>query len=166
MGLPSKLFTSPYTTIAGKGRLVTFKNAFVTQIDITGPNLPAWPFLQGATSVQAISEETFLQRFNVQEYAAARKRAWTSENIPQLGFTEIFTVDGRRLIWEVQQQSRQMHTVDLLPLINSFFSTGGLHATMPNGGGYMIVNPANIATIAFYPGPPEAPFKAWRAESI
>ncbi len=157
---PERLFAQPQFTIAGDRSLSLFPTAHITRLDISADDLPVWPFLQEAESVEDIDEETFQHRFDPEEYALARRRAWEQPGAQQTGFTELELTDGQHLFWEVQMASRPLLKVDVGQIGKPLLASGGLHARRPDGG-YMIVNPAHILRLTFSPGPPQVSARAW-----
>jgi hypothetical protein len=139
--------------IAETGAFSAIRTSQISTIEITTQNLPKWPFAQGAQWVENISPEQFRERFQVESYVEARRKASTSAGQIQLGFTELEMVTGQVLIWEVVMESKELTGMDILPYINSLIGSHGLYAIQP-GHGAIIVNPNNMRAARFLPGPP------------
>ena len=154
---PARLFsTSPTLLLSGGGALTVFPVARVERVDIVGAALPAWPFLGGATAVREVSETEFLAAYDPLRFAEDRREARAA----RIGFTEYWTVSGQHVFWEVRMESLEMTAIDFKPYIQSLFAAGGLHASTAEGG-IAVLNPANLLSMTFHPGPPLPPAGAW-----
>lgn len=160
---PSKLYVLPTIMIGSAGLVTSYQTESITRIDLAGPELPDWPYLQGAGRITETPLEEYYRERRTPGYVEARKRAWGESGTLQIGFTELELTDGQRLVWEVRMQSRELTVLDIVPFTHQLLAAGGLHALRIEGG-VMMINPANVVRLSFFPGPPELPLLAWKAD--
>lgn len=162
---PDRFFTQPTFVIHGPGALAVFRSASVARIDLIADNCPKWPFLQQAESVREVDDEEFDLRYDPEEYAR-RRLAEVSGGVPShQGYTRIHLSTGEHVTWEVKSPARTGTVLDIMPRAAMLLNSGGLYATRKDRG-VMIINPHHIASLVFFPGPPEVPARAIHANLV
>lgn len=162
---PNRLFAGRHLLIRAEDSVVAVRPDFVTRLDIISDNLPQWPYLHNATDIRQIWRGDIEERFAPERARAEREAAASAPGQPHTGFVSFHLVDQQTIYWEVTMPSQALLTSDIDRYLASILEAAGLHARM-EGQGVMIINPANIAQVRFYPGPPELPARAWEMQTL
>jgi hypothetical protein len=159
---PNKIFEQRQLVVASAHSLTVFPSASIVRVDLVMDGYPDWEFHFGVSLVQEITEEEFQDRYRPSQDPDPRL---LPPGAPVIAFAEIELVNGERLITEIHT-----HLEARLPLEQSIFFQQIL--TVPSlysrklGGGAILLNPASIVRMTFYPGPPSTPPNALPAEPL
>ena len=159
---PNKIFEQRQLVVASAHSLTVFPCASIARVDLVMDGYPDWEFHYGVSSVQEITEEEFRQRYQPSRDPDPRL---LPAGAPVIAFGEIELANGERLFTEIHT-----HIEARLPLEESIFLQQLLSApslySRKLGGGAILLNPANIVRLTFYPGPPSTPPNALPAEPL
>jgi hypothetical protein len=159
---PSKIFEQRQLVVASGHSLAIFPCTAIVRVDLVMEGFPDWEFHHGLSNVQEITEEEFRQRYDPEQYHAGHP---LPPGAPVVVYAEIELADGERIFSEVHT-----HVEARLPVEQSMFFQQLLTApslyTRRRGGGAIVINPASIVRLTFYPGPLTAPPNALPAEPL
>jgi hypothetical protein len=159
---PNKIFEQRQLVVASAHSMTVFPCASIARVDLVMDGYPDWEFHFGVSSVQEITEEEFRQRYRPRRDPDPRL---LPPGAPVTVFAEIELANGERLFTEIHT-----HLEARLPLEQSIFFQQLLTApslySRKLGGGAILLNPATIVRLTFYPGPPNTPPNALPAEPL
>jgi hypothetical protein len=156
---PARIFTQRHLTISSQHSITFFPCAAVARVDLVMDEFPDWPFHHGVEDVVEITEEEFEQRFHPADRSVGRPGALA------VRFGELELTNGERLFLQAYVYETPLTPVDQAIFVQQILTAPSLHARRL-GGGAILVNPAHILRMAFYPGPPETPPNAWPADPL
>ena len=162
---PTKLFAQPLMMFGGSDSLTTFQLSQVARVEFIAENTPDYPFYHGVLDIQQITPDEFRARYHPQTFAALREKAQATPDTPITVFTEMELVNGERLFFQVCVKVTERLPLEQGIFVSQLFNAHGLHARR-QGGGVVIVNPANIARFTLYPSPPTLPPGTWQASRV
>lgn len=159
---PERVFSLPYLAITGTSSLTGIPCPKITAIEFVTSVFPLWSFPPEITDIAEISEEGFRAGF-LSFREALKMRVKTPEvGDPYVSYGEIALSGGKKVHVEVRGVIRNV--VEQRRLVHQVFTAPCLIARRREGGA-LLVNPANLLTVEFSPGPREAPSTAWPAEN-
>jgi hypothetical protein len=156
---PGRIFGQRHLILAGGASMSIFPTGAVARIDLVMDCFPDWPFHHGILDVREITEEEFRQRYRPAEYPGTLPGA-PGATVQVYG--EIELANGERLFLEVQTQVEPRLPVEQSLYFQQILSAHSLYARR-HGGGAILLNPASIVRLTFYPGPPQTPPNAFCA---
>ena len=159
---PMKVFGVHPLMIALPDNLVVLPTTSICKIDISGPDLPHWPYVLGAETIEEVDIDDFRASYDPVLFAEARKVAWNKPGSLQIGYTEYVLMNGDHVVWQVSMKSLDVTPSDLTIYIQRLLNVEGLHARTKSGG-ITIINPKHIKRLAFHPGPTVKPVGALKA---
>jgi hypothetical protein len=159
---PAKIFEQRQLVVASKHSLAIFPCAAIVRVDLVMEGFPDWEFHYGISNIQEITEEEFRQRYHPDRYHPDHP---LPPGAPVVAYAEIELAEGERIFSEVHT-----HVEARLPIEQSLFFQQILSApslySRRRGGGAILVNPASIVRMTFYPGPLTTPPNALPAEPL
>ncbi len=159
---PERIFSQPYLAMAGASSLTGIPCSKVAAIEFVTEVYPGWAFPKEISDIVEITEDSFRAGF-ISFRQALRIRAQTPEvGDPYVSYGELLLAGGKKIHVEVHGVIRNI--VEQRRLVHQVFYAPCLTARRREGGA-LLVNPANLLTVEFSPGPREAPNTAWPAES-
>lgn len=159
---PERLFSQPYLAIAGESSLTGIPCAKVAAIEFVTGTFPGWAFPKEINDIVEITEEEFEAGFLSFRQALRTRTDTPAVGDPYVSFGEILLAGGKKLHVEVCGVIRNI--VEQRRMVHQVFAAPCLIARR-RAGGALLVNPANLLTVEFSPGPREIPNTAWPAES-
>jgi hypothetical protein len=156
---PNRVFAQHHLTIASEHSLTVFPSASIVRIDLVTDDYPGWPFHFGIREVLEITEEEFRVRFDPEAPQEERPGA------PVVRYGEIELKNAERVFYEVHTLVEPRTPVELGMFFQQILSAPSLHA-LRLGGGAVLLNPAQIVRMTFYPGPPVPPPGSWPADPL
>jgi hypothetical protein len=150
---PGRIFGQRHLLIAGGASMSIFPTGAVARIDLVMDGFPDWPFHHGVSDVREIPAEEFRQRYRSAEYTGALPG---TPGATVLVFGEIELANGERLFLEVQTQVEPRLPVEQGLYFQQILAAHSLHARR-HGGGAVLLNPAAVVRLTFYPNPPQTP---------
>ena len=152
---PEKVFSHRFLVLGDDRSMSVFPSAAVARLDLVTDSPPEWRFHHNVQNIQEITEEELRRRYRPESYDPT----WSTGR-PTTVFGEIELVNGERLFYEARLGDFQERLpMDLGVVIQQIFSSAW-HARRL-GGGFVLVNPANILRLSFYPGIRELPLNGW-----
>jgi hypothetical protein len=161
---PPRLFARPRIVIGSEHSKAVFVSAEVIRVDFLHESFECWEFPGGYSDIVELSEEEFRRHAHLDQPALMVKR-------------EQRTPAGDLLVSFVQLQMRGGHPLFAmievpikLPAESQSFmqfmlSKAAVHMRL-RGGGTGVLNLANLAAYAVYPGVAQIPADAWLAEPV
>lgn len=153
---PDRLFAERLLIIADDDALTVYPSDGIERVDLIMDGLPDWPFRHNFVGIQELLEDDFRRR--------SHARSGTPPDADNASiFLEIEMVSGRKARLEILLDApvrTPPSALDLGLLIQQFFAGHGLYARR-DGGGAVLLNPANIVGIHVRPGMAEVPPSAW-----
>src|SRR2546427_8468742 len=161
---PARLFARPRIVIGSDHSKAVFVSAETIRVDFLQDSFQCWEFPGGYSDIVELSEEEFRGHARLGQPAQMTKRKQP-------------TPVGDLLVSFVQLQMRggrpQFAMVEIpvkLPAESQSFmqfmlSKGSVHMRL-RGGGIGVLNLANLAAYAVYPGVAQIPADAWLAEPV
>lgn len=159
---PGHIFEQRQLAVASGHFLAIFPCAAIVRVDLVMAGFPDWEFHHGLSDVEEITEEEFRQRYHPEP---SPREHPLPPGAPLVAYAEIELANAERLFSEVHT-----HVEARLPVEQSMFFqqilTGPSLYSRRRGGGAILVNPASIVRMTFYPGPLTAPPNALPAEPL
>ena len=162
---PTKLFGQKVLMLGGADSLTAFQLSEVVRIDLISAQTPDYPFYNRVLDIEQITPDEFQQRYRPQTFAALRQSAQAHPGEPITVFAELELVNGERLFIQVCVKVEERLPLEQGIFVSQLFSTTGIHCRRREGG-VVIVNPANIVRLTFYPAPTTLPPGTWEASRI
>ncbi len=157
---PGHIFEQRQLVVASGHSLAIFPCAAVVRVDLVMEGFPDWEFHHGLSDVQEITEAEFRERYHPELHSREHP---LPPGAPVVAYAEIELANAERLFSEVHT-----HVETRLPVEQSMFFqqilTGPSLYSRRRGGGAILVNPASIVRMTFYPGPLTMPANALPAE--
>ncbi len=161
---PARLFARPRIVIGSEHSKAVFVSAEIVRVDFLHDSFQCWDFPGGYSDIVELSEEEFRKHARLDQPTEMARREQT---IPV----------GDLLVSFAKLQMRGGHPVFVmieipakLPAESQSFmqfmlSKGSVHMRL-RGGGIGVLNLANLAGYAVYPGVAQIPADAWIAEPV
>lgn len=162
---PSRVFSQKMIVMAGSYSLSGFPCAEVARIDLVMEDFPKWPFLYNARDVEEITEQEFHQRYQPEITHERRTERLVVPGHEATTWGALELSNGEKLWMEVVVETAESTPLDRHQFLQQFLSAPCLHMRR-RGGGVVLVNPSNIVSFAFFPGPKETPLGAWNGQFI
>lgn len=164
---PHKLFTQPLLAIAEESAMTVYRCEEIERIDLITDIPFQWSFYHDVSDITEITPEEFSRRYAPENYRFLRSG---TPPIPGERFTlfiELETSSRKRLVVEVQTHvsvsDSQLTPMDRGIFIHQLLSAASLHARRREGG-MILLKPAKIMRVVFYPGPTLPPPGTWLAK--
>ena len=158
--LPQKIFTPRNILLAGSYSLTAYASAAIAMIELVADEVPQWSFPLGIREIRELSKEEFWERYRPgKDHRFVREQPRTVGEA-MVSYVELELASGNHLYCEVHAEVGLQP--DRLHHINQLLSASCVFARR-RGGGFTLVNMANVARFGLHPGPPEAPKTAWPA---
>jgi hypothetical protein len=162
---PNKLFTQRNILIAGSRSMTAYPTAAVARVDFVMDGFPGWQFYHNLQDVMQITHEEFLARFNPENVDVDRTDRVVVPGDTSVAWGDIELNNAERLYTEARFVAQPAMPIDRSMLFEQLFESHYLYSRR-RGGGAILINPANIVRLTFYPGPPETPRNAWVAHHM
>jgi len=162
---PTRVFSQRVLMFGDGSSLSAFQVDKVVRFDLIAPYVPDYPFYNGVLDIQMITPDQFEERYKPQTFVALRQRAQETPGEPITVFSELELVNGQRLFQQVCVRVEERLPLEQGIFVSQLFNAHGLHGRC-QGGGVVVVNPANILRFTLYPAPPAFPPGAWAATRI
>jgi hypothetical protein len=159
---PNKIFEQRQLVVASAHSMTVFPSASIARVDLVMDGYPDWEFHFGVSSVQEITEEEFQQRYRPNRDPDQRL---LPEGAAVTAFAEIELANGERLFTEIHTHVESRLPIEQSMFVQQILSAPSLYSRKL-GGGAILLNPANIVRMTFYPGPPSTPPNALPAEPL
>jgi hypothetical protein len=159
---PGHIFEQRQLVVASGHSLAIFPCAAVVRVDLVMEGFPDWEFHHGISDVQEITEEEFRQRYHPERYHPDHP---LPPGAPVVAYAEIELADGERIFSEVHTHVEARLPIEQSMFLQQILSAPSLYSRR-RGGGAILVNPASIVRMTFYPGPPTTPPNALPAEPL
>ncbi|MDB6025344.1 MAG: hypothetical protein JWM68_1567 [Verrucomicrobiales bacterium] len=159
---PALLFSRPRIVIGSEHSKTVFVSAETTRIDFLHESFQCWEFPAGYSDIVELSEEEFRTHAHLDQPARMTKREQpTPPGGLLVSFVKLRMRGGRPVFVMVEIPVK-------LPAENQSFmqfmlSKASVHMRL-RGGGIGVLNLANLAAYAVYPGVAQIPSDAWIAE--
>jgi hypothetical protein len=159
---PGHIFEQRQLVVASGHSLAIFPCAAIVRVDLVMEGFPDWEFHHGLSDVQEITEEEFRQRYHPERYHPDHP---LPPGAPVVAYAEIELADGERIFSEVHTHVEARLPIEQSMFLQQILSAPSLYSRR-RGGGAILVNPASIVRMTFYPGPPTTPPNALPAEPL
>ncbi|EEF60962.1 hypothetical protein [Pedosphaera parvula] len=159
---PTRLFTKPRIVIGSGNSKTVFVSAEVIRVDFIQTFSQCWGFPAGYTDIVELSEEEFHKYAHLDQPALMAKREEPRPvgdllvsfvNLRMKGGSPVFVMVEIPIKLPAESQS----------FMQFMLSKTAFHMRL-RGGGTGVVNLANLAAYAVYPGVAQIPADAWPAE--
>ena len=158
---PSSLFTRPWVIIAGDYHTTTLTTSSVAAVDLLFSGDVKWSFGPNLDSITVVTEKEFQERvrYGTQD-DSLRRDQMRPEGEPFVGFDHLRCLGGSNIYLEVRGVTRPRAVQSRA--MTRFFEAPCILARLEEGG-FKVINPHSITSVAFYPGSPESPSETWFA---
>src|ERR1051326_2536430 len=160
----SRLFAQPRLVVAGEHFKSVFVCAQVVRLDFVQDTYECWEFPGGYSDIVELSEPEFRKhaRLDHPEQMVKRKQPTPVGDL-LVSFVKLHMAGGKPLFAMAEFPVK-------LPAENQSFmqfllSKRSFHLRL-RGGGYGVINLANLLGYTVYPGVPDVPADTWLAEQI
>ena len=160
----SRLFTQQRLVVAGEHFKSVFVCAHVVRLDFVQDTYECWEFPGGYSDIVELSEADFRKHARLdQPEKMVRREQHTPVGDLLVSFAKLHVAGGKPLFLMAEFPVK-------LPAENQSFmqfllSKRSIHLRL-RGGGYGVINLANLVAYTVYPGVAEIPADAWIAEQI
>src|SRR5258706_6695311 len=162
---PNKIFTQRNIVIAGSRSMTAYPTAAVARVDFVMDGFPGWAFYHNLEDVMQITHEEFKQRYNPESADVDRVARVVVPGDTIVAWGEIELNNADRVYTEARFVAQAATPIDRSMLFEQLFESHYLYSRR-RGGGAILINPANIVRLSFFPGPPETPRNAWEAHHM
>jgi len=159
-----RLFTQPRLVVAGEHFKSVYVCAQVVRLDFVQDTYECWEFPGGYSDIVELSEAEFRKNARLDHpEQMARREQHTPVGDLLVSFAKLHVTGGKPLFLMAEFPVK-------LPAENQSFmqfllSKRSFHLRL-RGGGYGVINLANLVAYTVYPGVAEIPADAWLAEQI
>ena len=161
---PARLFTQRRLVLAGDHFKSVFVCDHILRVDFVQDSYDCWTFQGGYSDIVELSEEEFRKHARLDHpEQMAKRNQHTPVGDLLVSFLKLNLYGGKPLFLMAEFPVK-------LPAENQSFmrfllSKGGFHLRLC-GGGYGVVNLANLVGYTVYPGVAEIPADAWIVEPV
>jgi hypothetical protein len=159
---PGHIFEQRQLVVTSRHSMAIFPCAAIVRVDLVMEGFPDWEFHHGISNIQEITEEEFGQRYQPERYHADHP---LPPGAPVIAYAEIELAEGERIFSEVHTHIEARLPVEESIFLQQILSAPSLYSRR-RGGGAILVNPASIVRLTFYPGPLTTPPNALPAEPL
>lgn len=161
---PKRLFLQQQIMIHGKLAVSGFSTLSIEYITLKTDVTPSWPATDpNLKTIQRIDKDTYSYAVDQLARHLRDGRPETKPGEAATGYMEMVLTSGRKLhmMYEIVTRGK----IDALMTLQNFLEPGGFLAS-GLGGGYCLINPANISRYLLSPGPAQTPAQAWCASRL
>src|SRR5258706_12661259 len=161
---PARLFTQRRLVLEGDHFKSVFVSDHILRVDFVQDSYDCWTFQGGYSDIVELSEEEFRKHARLDHpEQMAKRNQHTPVGDLLVSFLKLNLYGGKPLFLMAEFPVK-------LPAENQSFmrfllSKGGFHLRLC-GGGYGVVNLANLVGYTVYPGVAEIPADAWIVEPV
>jgi hypothetical protein len=162
---PTEFFSRQHFAIGGDQSMTAFRSSAVVRIDFVTEHMPEWRYPDGIQSVQELTEGEYRERYRP-ELHGGRAVIGAEPEGAETVFAELEMVNGERVFLEVhvgRTEAAAPVPLNQADFIEQLFTSGGMHAGR-RGSGVILLNPATIVRLSFYPGAAQP--DAWPAHRL
>jgi hypothetical protein len=159
---PGHIFEQRRLVVTSRHSMAIFPCAAIVRVDLVMEGFPDWEFHHGISNIQEITEEEFGQRYHPERYHADHP---LPPGAPVVAYAEIELAEGERIFSEVHTHVEARLPIEQSIFLQQILSAPSLYSRR-RGGGAILVNPASIVRMTFYPGPLTTPPNALPAEPL
>jgi len=159
---PARLFASGRLILAGDHSKSVFVSEHILRVDFIQDRYACWEFPGGYSDIVELSEKEFRKNAHLdQPKKMAKRQQPTPAGDLLVSFLKFNMMDGSSLYLMAEFAVG-------LPIENQSFmkfllGKGGVHFRL-RGGGFGVLNLANLVSYTVYPGVAELPSDAWLVE--
>jgi hypothetical protein len=159
---PARLFARPRIVIGSEHSKAVFVSAEIIRVDFLQDSFQCWQFPGGYSDIVELSEEEFREHAHFDEPALMAKRVQpTPAGDLLVSFVQLQMRGGRPLFVMVEVSAKL--PAESQSFMHFMLSKAAVHMRL-RGGGIGVLNLANLAGYAVYPGVAQIPTDAWLAE--
>ncbi len=164
---PDKIFTQRQLILADDHSVTVYPCSAVARVDFVMEGYPNWPFHRNVTDIVEITRDEFQARYDPQTLRAGR-RFLPGETACAFGEMEL--ANGQSIFREVHylvppsEPGQERLPMDRNVFFHQLFTAPSLHMRRRGGGG-ILINPAHLLRVTFYPGPSDVPENAWNVNA-
>jgi hypothetical protein len=161
---PSRLFALQRIVIGSEHSKSVFVAAEILRVDFLHETFQCWEFPRGFSDIVELSEQEFRKRVRLDEPSLMTKRDQpTPPGDLLVSFIKLHMRCGPPLFLMVEFVAKL--PVESQSFMQFLLSKAAVHMRL-RGGGIGVVNLANLAGYAVYPGVAQIPGDSWLAEPI
>jgi len=161
---PARLFARPRIVIGSEHSKSVFVSAEIIRIDFLHASFQCWEFPGGYSDIVELSEAEFRKNAHLDQPSFMVKRDQpTPPGDLLVSFVRLHMRAGRPLFVMVEIPAKL--PAESQSFMHFMLSKGAVHMRL-RGGGIGVLNLANLAGYAVYPGVAQIPADAWLAEPI
>ncbi len=161
---PARLFARPRIVIGSEHSKAVFVSAETIRVDFLQDSFQCWKFPGGYSDIVELSEEEFRKHAHLDQPALMVKREQpTPAGDLLVSFVKLQMRGGRPLFVMVEIPVKL--PAESQSFMQFMLSKAAIHMRL-RGGGVGVLNLANLAAYAVYPGVAQIPTDAWLAEPI
>ncbi len=161
---PGRLFAHPRIVIGSEHSKAVFVSAETIRVDFLQDSFQCWKFPGGYSDIVELSEEEFRKHAHLDQPALMVKREQpTPAGDLLVSFVKLQMRGGRPLFVMVEIPVKL--PAESQSFMQFMLSKAAIHMRL-RGGGVGVLNLANLAAYAVYPGVAQIPTDAWLAEPI
>ncbi len=161
---PARLFARPRIVIGSEHSKAVFVSAETIRVDFLQDSFQCWKFPGGYSDIVELSEEEFRKHAHLDQPALMVKREQpTPAGDLLVSFVKLQMRGGRPLFVMVEIPVKL--PAESQSFMQFMLSKAAVHMRL-RGGGVGVLNLANLAAYAVYPGVAQIPADAWLAEPI
>src|SRR6266404_3261173 len=161
---PARLFARPRIVIGSEHSKAVFVSAETIRVDFIQNSFQCWEFPGGYSDIVEISEEEFRKHARLdQPELRIRRNQPTPVGDLLVSFVRLHMRGGRPLFVMVEIPVKL--PAESQSFMQFMLSKASIHMRL-RGGGVGVLNLANLAAYAVYPGVAQIPTDAWLAEPV
>ena len=161
---PARLFARPRIVIGSEHSKAVFVSAETIRVDFHQDSFQCWEFPGGYSDIVELPEEEFRKHAHLDQPALRAKREQpTPAGDLLVSFAKLQMRGGRPLFVMVEIPVKL--PAESQSFMQFMLSKAAIHMRL-RGGGVGVLNLANLAAYAVYPGVAQIPTDAWLAEPI
>ncbi len=161
---PSRLFVHQRIVVGSEHSKSVFVAAEIIRVDFPRDSFQCWEFPRGYSDIVELSEAEFRKHARLDEPSLMRKRDCpTPPGDPLVSFIQLQMRGGQPLFVMVEAAAKL--PAESQSFLQFLLSKTAVHMRL-RGGGIGVVNLANLAGYAVYPGVAQIPADSWLAEPV
>ncbi len=161
---PAMLFARPRIVVGSEHSKAVFVSAETVRVDFLQDSFQCWDFPGGYSDIVELSEEEFREHARLDEPAQmTRREQATPVGDLLVSFVKLQMRGGRPLFVMIEVPVKL--PAESQSFMQFMLSKASVHMRL-RGGGIGVLNLANLAAYAVYPGVAQIPADAWLAEPV
>jgi hypothetical protein len=161
---PARLFAQPRIVIAGEHFKSVFVSSHIVRVDFVQESYACWDFPADYSDIVELSEEEFRKNARLDRPESMAKR---EQNVPVgdllVSFLKLNMAGGKPLFVMIEVSVKL--PAESQSFMQFLLSKRSFHLRL-RGGGFGVINLANLLGYTVYPGVAEVPADSWFAEQV